>query len=57
MMPEAAFYLPCHGESEFNAAGRYQGQRHSPLIARGRDVRKINNIGILSPNSAYCCQL
>lgn len=32
----AAVYLIRHGETEFNAAGRYQGQADSPLTARGR---------------------
>jgi probable phosphoglycerate mutase len=31
-----AFYLARHGETEWNAAGRYQGAKDSPLTARGR---------------------
>ncbi len=36
-MREPTLYLLRHGETEFNVAGRYQGQRDSPLTARGRD--------------------
>ena len=56
-MPESTLYLLRHGETEFNVAGRYQGQGDSPLTARGRDVRKINSLDILSLNCAYCGQL
>ncbi len=37
MMPDPTLYLLRHGETEFNVAGRYQGQRDSPLTAHGRD--------------------
>ncbi|MEE9209632.1 MAG: histidine phosphatase family protein [Kiloniellales bacterium] len=30
-------YLPRHGETEFNVAGRFQGQQDSPLTGRGAD--------------------
>ena len=36
-MPDPVLYLLRHGETEFNVEGRYQGQRDSPLTARGRD--------------------
>ncbi len=35
-MPDPVLYLLRHGETEFNVAGRYQGQGDSPLTARGR---------------------
>jgi probable phosphoglycerate mutase len=34
--PAACLYLLRHGETEFNVEGRLQGQRDSPLTARGR---------------------
>ncbi len=37
MTATPTLYLLRHGETEFNVAGRYQGQRDSPLTARGRD--------------------
>jgi phosphohistidine phosphatase SixA len=37
MMRDPALYLLRHGETEFDVAGRYQGQRDSPLTARGRE--------------------
>ncbi len=50
-------YLLHHGETGFNVAGRFQGQRDSLLTARGRSVRKINSIDLLSSDCAYCGQL
>ncbi len=35
-MTATCLYLLRHGETEFNVAGRLQGQRDSPLTARGR---------------------
>ncbi len=35
MMRDPTLYLLRHGETEFNVAGRYQGQPDSPLTARG----------------------
>ncbi len=37
MMPDPTLYLLRHGETEFNVAGRYQGQRASLLTGRGAD--------------------
>ena len=34
-MPPSDVYLVRHGESEWNAAGRWQGQANPPLTARG----------------------
>ncbi len=42
MMPDPTLYLLRHGETEFNVAGRYQGQRDSPLTARGRDQARCH---------------
>ncbi len=36
-MRDPTLYLLRHGETEFNVAGRYQGQQDSPLTARGRE--------------------
>ncbi len=33
----AEVFLLRHGETRWNAVGRFQGQRDSPLTARGRD--------------------
>jgi hypothetical protein len=33
--PDKVIYLLRHGETVWNAAGRYQGRRDSPLTARG----------------------
>ncbi len=35
-------YLLRHGETEFNVAGRLQGQQDSPLTARGRDQARAH---------------
>ncbi len=35
-MNDSILYLLRHGETEFNVAGRLQGQQDSPLTARGR---------------------
>ena len=38
-------YLVRHGETEFNRAGRMQGQQDSPLTALGRDqVRRVGRL-------------
>jgi len=39
---EPAFYLARHGETEWNASGRYQGAKDSPLTEKGREqARRI----------------
>ncbi len=41
-MTGPCLYLLRHGETEFNVADRYQGQRDSPLTARGRDQARAH---------------
>ncbi len=36
-MRDPTRYLLRHGETKFSVAGRYQGQRDSPLTAPGRE--------------------
>lgn len=39
---EPDFYLARHGETEWNASGRYQGAKDSPLTVKGREqARRI----------------
>ena len=37
MLPMTDIFLLRHGETEWNAEGRFQGQLNSPLTARGRE--------------------
>ncbi len=41
-MPDPALDLLRHGETEFNVADRYQGQRDSALTPRGRDQARAH---------------
>ncbi len=41
-MTGPCLYLLRHGETEFNVADRYQGQRDSPLTPRGRDQARAH---------------
>ena len=40
-MPPSDLYLIRHAESEWNAAGRWQGQANPPLSARGREQSRV----------------
>ncbi|SDR60897.1 probable phosphoglycerate mutase [Rhizobiales bacterium GAS113] len=40
-MPAKAIYLVRHGETEFNAQGRFQGLLDSPLTRRGREQAEL----------------
>jgi broad specificity phosphatase PhoE len=53
MAPDAVLYLARHGETDDNAAGRFQGRRNPPLNAAGRaqaDVlaREVAELGIVA---------
>ena len=43
-MTDHTFYLLRHGETEFNVAGRLQGQQDSPLTARGRAQARAHGV-------------
>ena len=45
-------YLVRHGETEWNRAGRMQGQRDSPLTTRGEDQARRVGLALARPIGA-----
>ena len=48
-------YLVRHGETEWNRAGRMQGQRDSPLTTRGEDQARRVGLALARPIGAGDC--
>jgi broad specificity phosphatase PhoE len=49
---ETILYLVRHGETEWNAAGRYQGAKDSPLTARGREQARLTGRKLAAMHSS-----
>jgi broad specificity phosphatase PhoE len=48
MRPDVTIYFIRHGETEWNAEARYQGQADVPMNARGREQARRNGLSLRS---------
>jgi broad specificity phosphatase PhoE len=46
MRPDVTIYFIRHGETEWNAEARYQGQADIPMNARGREQAERNGLSL-----------